>query len=756
MAIFDNLSRRAFLIGASSAAGVTMGYAILPANISAVQAAGASKFSPSMFFDIGADGKVMIHITKAEMGQHVGTALAQILADELEVAWGDVSISHVGFDPKYGLTLTGGSWSVNWTFDTMSRAGAAGRIVLVEAAAEKWGVDPLHVTARESVVSGPNGKRISYGELISQGIKAREFSEEEMKGIKLKSPEQRRYVGTDVPAIDIPAKTRGQAKYGIDVTIDGMVYATPAPPPVRYGATVKSVDDSQAKRIDGYQRYVIVEDPVGTQTGFVMAIADSYWKANKASKVLKIEYDLGPNATVSTKDIEAVSAKLVSTKEGSRLVLDDGDVDGAIQAAESLHEATYTTSMAVHVPLEPMNAVVEVKDGIYHIHAGSQFQTLLMGLVQEALGIKAEEIVFHQHYLGGGFGRRLEADYIVMACLTAREVGRPVKMIYSREVDTAFDFPRTPTVVRLRAGIIKDKIDCWESASASAWAVTRMAPAFQAPDLSGDEKNVYDPFSINGADHWYSVPNQRVLLSLNEIAQSAIPPGHLRSVSAGWQWWAVESFVDELAHKLGKDPLALRLEMLDGTGKNAGEGATTGGAKRLATVLRLVAERAGYGKSLPKNTAIGLAAVASQERPSASWTATAANVTVDPVSGSFTVNKLTVGTDVGAAINPRAVEAQVAGASMWGLSLATLEEATLENGAIQQSNFDAYTPARMSDAPELDIFVVNTPENYPTGCGEPATTSVAPAIANAIFAASGARVRSLPIRPGMVKEVMAG
>ncbi len=399
-----------------------------------------------------------------------------------------------------------------------------------------------------------------------------------------------------------------------------------------------------------------------------------------------------------------------------------------------------------------MNATVEIKDGVYHIHAGNQFQTLMTGLVG-ALGVEADKIVHHQQLLGGGFGRRLDADYVVLACHTAKAIGKPVKMIWSREADMQLDFTRPAAVVQMTAGLKEGGIAAWKSSSASAWASARQAPAFLTPDLSGDENNKYDGFAVNGADHWYSIPNQSVLLSMNETAQSALPPGHLRAVGPGWQFWAVESFMDEVAHELGEDPLALRLRLLDGAGKNAGEGATTGGAKRLAAVLEDVAKRAGYGSPRAGGTGLGIACVSSQERGSASWTACAAEVSVDLSSGEFRVEKLTLGMDVGTAVNPNGVKAQIAGSAMWGLSIATLEQATLENGAIDAMNFDSYTPARMSNLPELDIGLLPT-ANYPTGCGEPGTTVVAPAIANAIFNATGARVRSLPITAEKVAEAM--
>ena len=749
MTVMDtNIGRRTFLVGAG-ASGLLFGFAAHD-GIRLADASTAKAFAPNIWFSMDAAGKTHIRIDKAEMGQHVGTALAQILADELEVRWSDVSISHIGFDPKVGLHVTGGSWSVNWTFDRMSRAGAAGRITLIEAAAKKWGVSADTLSAKDSVVSGPGGKTIAYGELVKAGVPPKAFSKDDMKAIKLKAAGQRRYIGKSLPSLDIPAKTNGTAGFAIDVVLDGMVYATPATPPVRYGAKVKAVDDSAAKKIKGYMTHVVIEDPTGSQTGWVMAVANSYWTARKAALALKVDWDLGPNAKVSSKTINDESMRLIDDTANASTFLKEGDAEKAIGSAKITHEAIYTTTLNIHAPLEPLNATVEIRDGVYHIYTGNQFQTLAMGLVPAALGVKPDKVALHQQYLGGGFGRRLEADYLIMAALTAKAINKPVKMIYSREADTEFDFTRPMTTMRVTAGSDGKKITGWKHTAASSFATARMAPGFLGKDPGGKK---FDPFQINGSDHWYTIPNQLVLTEMNKIAQAATPSGQLRSVAPAWTFWAVESMIDEMAHKMGVDPLALRLQLLDGTGKNAGKGPTANGAKRLASVLQKAAAKAGYGKAMAKNTGIGLACVTSQERPSAAWTATAANVTVNPADGSFTVNRLTVGTDLGTLINPNAVEAQVQGATLWGLSLATLEEVEMKDGRIQASNFDTYTPCRMENAPDLDVILVETGQ-YPVGCGEPAVTSVAPAIANAIFAASGARVRSLPITAEKVKAAL--
>jgi isoquinoline 1-oxidoreductase len=749
-------SRRNFLIGTAAAGGLIMGYSLLGGlgrgPVSAARAAAA--FEPNIWFTMDDKGIATVHVVKAEMGQHVGTAIAQALAEELEVAWENVRIDYPSTAPQWGLFVTGGSWSINWTFDQMSRAGAAGRIALMEGAVARFGVPLAELTAENGwVVHAKSGRKVSYAELVAGGLQPRKFTEAELKGLQLKDPAKRKYVGKSVPALDVPAKSRGAADFGIDVKLDGMAYGTPLVPPVRYGATVKSVDDSEAKKIPGYMQAVVIEDPTRTVTGWVVAVADSYYTALKATQALKVAYDMGPNATVSTDAIMAEAKKQQADPSAGQLFVKDGDAAAAIKGAAKTHEATYTTSLNIHAPLEPMNCTAQEVDGVWNFHCGNQFQTLALGLLPPAMGVSAEQVVVHQKYLGGGFGRRLDSDYLIVAGLTAKAVGKPVKVIYSREADTLMDFPRSATYQVMRAGIGADnRIVGVQHDVVSAWATARQAPAFLAD--SADKKGKLDPFSVNGADHWYSIPNHSVRLVQNPVAQSATPPGHLRAVAPGWTFWAGESFLDEIAHMTEQDPVKLRLALLDGAGKNAGSAPmAVGGARRLANVLEVAAKKAGWGGALPKNTGLGVACVSSQERTTPTWTACVARVAVDPASGQFKVEKLTVVADVGTAVNPDGVMAQLEGSSLWGVSIATKEFATMKDGAFEQDNYDTYTPLRMEEMPELDIEIVS-PGHYPVGCGEPAVTVVAPAIANAIHAAVGARVRSLPITPEKVKAAM--
>jgi isoquinoline 1-oxidoreductase len=364
--------------------------------------------------------------------------------------------------------------------------------------------------------------------------------------------------------------------------------------------------------------------------------------------------------------------------------------------------------------------------------------------------------VVHQQFLGGGFGRRLESDMVIPAIAAAKAVGKPVKMIYTREDDMMMDFTRPLTYQKVKVGLDADgKAIAMEHDVIGAWPTARWGiPAFLTPSV--DKKGSHDAFTVNGADYWYTIQNHTVRNFENKLAQSATPSGQLRSVAPGWTFWAVESTMDEIAHTNGKDPVEMRLALLDGAGANAGGPAanTLGGAKRLANVLRTAVGRSGYGAiKLGPDEGLGVACVSSQERSSPTWTACVAHVKVDRASGAVTLKKLTVAMDVGTAVNPDGVRAQIEGSALWGASIALLEKATMKNGGIEQTNFYNYTPMRMSQVPELDISIISNGEAA-VGCGEPAVTVVAPAIGNAIFNAVGARVRSLPITADLVKAAM--
>jgi isoquinoline 1-oxidoreductase len=749
----SDLNRRNFLVG-TSAAGLAFGYAAVAGMSGSGEALAAGNFAPTIWYTIAPDGKVTVMVGKAEMGQHVSSAMAQIVADELEADWRMVNILLVDNDPKYvdpvlGALITGGSWSVRMNFDPMSRAGAAGRITLIEAGAAMLGVPAAECRAANSqVIHAKTAKKVSYAKIVADGKASKVWTPDELKAITLKTSDQYSLIGQSVPQIDVPPKINGKAKYGIDAAVPGMVYGKPVTPPVRYGATVKAVDETAAKKVKGFIKAVTLDDKTLTTTGWVVAVATTYEGAKAAAEALKITYDNGPNAKVSDQALIDEAKRLQKDPAAGQLFVSGGDPATAIAGAAKTLEAEYLTSINIHAPLEPMNALAYEKDGVWHIHTGNQFASRTGGIAAGVLGVDPKKVMLHQYFIGGGFGRRLDADMVIPAVLASKAVGKPVKLIYGREDDMAMDFTRPLTYQKVKAGLdANNNLVGLEHDVVCAWPTARWGiPEFLTPAV--DKKGPLDGFTVNGADFWYTVAHHKVRAVLNELAQKATPSGQLRSVAPGWTFWAVESMIDELAFAAGKDPVDFRLSHLDGAGANAG------GAKRLANALRTAVGRSGYGAAtLPKNSGIGVACVSSQERATATWTACAAQVEVNPANGEFKVKKLTLAMDLGTVVNPDGVRAQIEGSALWGMSLALFEKTSLENGALQATNFGDYTPLRMSQMPELDISIIANDEPA-SGCGEPGVTVVAPAIANAIFNACGARVRSLPITAEAVKAAM--
>jgi isoquinoline 1-oxidoreductase subunit beta len=742
------LSRRGFLVGLAGAA-VTFGFA--PAD-GIAEASARDSFEPSIWYSIDRNGVVTVNIIRSEMGQHVGTALARILADELEADWNNVRISAVDTDPKWGVMMTGGSNSVWADFPVLSRAGAAGRIALVEAGAKLLGTSPSQCFARKGAVIAAN-QSVSYGEIVRRGKPSRTFTPDELAQLPLKPASERRLIGQKADAIDIPAKTNGTARYGIDAVVDGMVYARPKIPPTRNGTIVRSVDDSAAKNVKGYLISLVLDDPSNTVPGWVIVCATSYPAAIRAADLVKVDWIPGDAAQVSEQDILDYGAKQIANRRGGVLLLDDPEFDAAVQGSRATLERTYTTASVLHAQLEPVNALAFEKDGILEIHTGNQWQSLILPVLAQALRLPQERIVMRTYSIGGGFGRRLNGDYAVPAALSAKALGKPVKLVLTRPDDMRFDSFRSPSVQKLSMAFDGDgRITAMEHHASAGWPTAVMAPAAMPKAL---HDRPYDPFAIAGADHWYSVGAQRVRALSNDLANSAFRPGWLRSVGPGWTNWAVETFMDEAARMVRADPVVFRIGLLDGAGRNAGSAPNAvGGAKRQAAVLKRAAQKAGWGGAMPRDTGLGVATTFGQERGMPTWTACVARVRVDRDSGAVTVEKLTIVVDAGTLVHPDGALAQIEGGALWGLSMALHEGTEFVKGQVRDTNFDSYTPLRIGDVPELDVEFIDSTE-APVGLGEPGTTVVAPAIGNAIFAAVGVRLRHLPISPAAVLQALA-
>ena len=747
------LTRRGFLV-AMTATGAMFGFrgpAFAALNLTATDGIptgpNGETFEPTLWYGIDENGQVNVNIIRAEMGQHVGTAIARILADELEVDWKDVQITHVDSAEKWGLMVTGGSWSVWQSWPIYRQAGAAGRTALIEAAAKNWGVDPAQCEARNGVVTS-GGKSMSYGEIVATGL-SRSYTQDELKALPLKPHSEMRLVGKDVTALDIATKTNGQAIYGIDAKIKGMVYGVPLLPPTRIGSSVVSIDDSQAEGLKGYLQTLLLDDPSGTVPGWVIVLGTSLMAANKAAQQVVVNWNAGETAAVSEADIQAHARQLIDDPSvGS--VLDTGNTDTttAFEQSSTSLEAEYTTSTVLHFHLEPVNATAfQNDDGVWEIHTGNQWQSLILPSLAKALGVKENKVIMRTYLLGGGFGRRLNGDYAVPAALASKAIGgKPVKLVLFREQDSLFDSPRSPSVQKLRMAFNdQKKIIGMEHHAAAGWPTQVMIPSFMPNGTNGEP---YDPFAIDGADHWYTVGAQLVRPISNDLANRTFRPGWLRSVGPGWTNFAVESFMDEAAHKIGADPLTFRLDHLLAEGYNAGSAPNSvGGASRQANVLKRVAELSGYGKTqLAKDTAIGIATTFGQSRTMPTWVGGAVQLHVDRNSGMVDVQKIWLVFDCGTVIDPDGARAQCEGAALWGLSMALYEGTNIENSNVRDRNLNTYTPLRMIDAAEIEIEFVESTE-VPVGLGEPGTTVIAPAVANAIYNAVGVRMRHLPISP---------
>lgn len=674
-------------------------------------------FAPSAFLRIDEDGTITIWANKSEMGQGIRTSIAMAVAEELEADWSKVMVRQASSAAKFGdLGITGGSQSTRGTFMPYRIVGATAREMLLSAAAAKWKVSPATCRAEKGfIVHGK--KRIAFGKLVKAASRL-----EPPKDPPLKDPKDFHLIGTDVKRVDGPDIVMGRAKFGSDMRLPGMLYASVERCPV-FGGKLKSVDDAAAKAVPGVKRVITI--PSG-----VAVLADSTWAALKGREALKLQWDEGANATASTAEIrKGFEARL---KTPGKVVRKEGD--GSAALGENAIHARYDCPFLAHATMEPMVGMADVKQDRCDIYAPSQGPGWSMAAIQQVTGLKAEQIEVHIPLLGGGFGRRAMPDFILEAVQCSKTAGVPVKVQYSREDDTKHDYFRPGTLHDLSASLDgKGQALAWHHryTGPSIAASLKMPWPPEATELSG------------AADLAYEIPNLQV-----EWAQSdtPIPVGFWRAVPASFNPFVTESFLDELAHKAGKNPLDFRVALLKQDGKRK-VGHDELDPARLRQVIELAAAKAGWKvwhlAKHAKGRGMGIAAHAYLE--CGTYVAQVAEVEVKS-DGAVKVHRVVCAVDCGLAVNPLNIRAQMESGIIFGLSAALHGEITLEQGRVVQNSYADYPVLRLADSPRIEIHIVKS-SLPPGGVGEPGLPPIAPAVANAIFAATGKRIRSMPMTP---------
>ncbi len=735
-------------------------------------------FEPCVWFTMQSSGKTNVHIFRQEIGQHIGTALAQIVAEELELDWSQVSIDHPEMDTvqfsKTGMQMTGGSRSVLQSFDPLSRSAAVAREFLIEAGADILGSDPTSCYAKEGwVIDDGYGERISYGQILSQTVIEHEIQPEELAEVELKSKEDYQIIGQSLNALDINEKVNGKARYGIDSYAPNMVFGKVSLGPTRLGSKIVKINDSEAEEITGYIRTLPLSASgspgMAPGTDVALVVANSFPAAMRAEQVVDIQWDVPPDQLLNGKDLYSEAERLQKSREGAQTWLRVGDVEKAFSEGEEI-TANYQTSMIEHAALEPRSALVQNIDDVFHIYSGAHIPSMLIQGIAQVLEVSPDRVVYHPHLIGGSFGDKIYGDQIMAAALACKQLKRPVKVILTREDQFNLGHPKSISLQTMSASLRKDSGLSYPKRVLGVKhdliaAQVMPGPSDGAAAFDDKEDPTPEALHINGArgvtssaDHWYDFDNSEVTFIKHDLMSKIIPTGFVRTVGNFYTVFAIESFIDEIAHEIQVDPLDLRLSLLKGAGRNAGADylvdgevkrgesqVTVGGAKRLANVLKIAAGQANYGSvMLGNNTAHGIAVAAAEGRANPTFSACVAQVTVTP-GGNVSVDKLTVCSDVGVAINPNNIRAQIEGSMLWGLSSALYEETILENGRLRDTNFDSYQWQRNDRLPELDIHIV---ENgvHPSGIGENTLSLVAPAICNAIYNVNGKRLRSLPIK----------
>ena len=699
-------SRREFLkAGAALGGGLVLGVT-LPGRLG--HAAAATTAMPNAWVKIGSDDAVTILCARSEMGQGVYTALPTLVAEELEVdlARIRVEIAPVGeiyVNSLLGGQITGGSTSVVEGYDKLRIAGAQARTMLVTAAAQKWGVDASACRAQQGFVYGPAGQKAGYGSLADAASRLTPPTD-----VKLKDPGDYRYVGKPLNRLDSKAKIDGTAEYGIDVRLPGMLYAALAQCPV-IGGKVVSVDAARSKSMPGVRHVVQIKDGVAV-------VADSWWRAKTARDALVVTWDEGAGKALDSAGI-ARGLKAAAAAPGA-VIRKQGDVEEAIKGAAKTLRAEYELPFLAHATMEPMNFTADVRKDSCLVVGATQFQQLAAGVAAEITGLKPEQVTVRTTFLGGGFGRRIDVDYIAQAVEISKAIGGgPVKLVWTREDDMTHDFYRPASYHQLQGAL-----DAHGRPVALKFHLT--SPSVTSRLFPPVVKEGIDPFMTEAGAVPYAIPHQ---LADVVIHDTGLRVGYWRSVSHALNSFAYESFMDEMATAAGKDPFEFRRALLDAQ-------------PRLKRVLELAAEKSGWGRPLPSGRGRGIALMEGY------GTAMAQVAEVEVSGGRVRVDRIVVAADPGRMVNPNIVKQQLEGSIIYGLSAVLYGEVTLRDGRVEQTNFHDYQVVRMPESPGVEMHIVAS-EEKPAGIGEPGTALVGPAVANAVFAATGQRLRSLPLRP---------
>ncbi|SAL21247.1 aldehyde oxidase [Caballeronia terrestris] len=724
-------SRRSFLkfgvtVGAAAGGGLLLGFSFNASGQgqtakSVVSGDGVETpqdgvFQPSAFVQIDRTGKVTLVIPKVEMGQGVYTSIPMLIAEELEVPLESIVVAHAPpneelfKDPLLGGQLTGGSTSIRYAWEPMRKAGATARVLLVSAAAQQWQVDPASCHAeRGQVKHAASNRSIGYGELVDAAAKL-----PAPQNVPLKDPKDFGLVGTAAKRIDSPEKIDGTAVFGLDVRLPGMKYAAIVNCPV-FGGTLASVDDTAAKKIPGVTQIVKADNAVAV-------IGDHTWAAKRGASALVVTWNEGKGAGLQMQHI--VDDLANASKRDGAVARKDGDISKAFGDAKTRVDAVYQQPFLAHATMEPVNCTVHVRADACDIWVGTQVPTRAVDTAKQITGLPADKITIHNHLLGGGFGRRLETDFIAQALKIGKQVDAPVKVTFTREEDIQHDMYRPYYYDVISAGLdANGKPIAWKHRIVGSSVLARFAP----PAI----KNGVDPDAVEvAADLPYDLPNQLVDYVRQEPRD--IPTAFWRGVGPTRGTFVVESFIDELAAQAKADPAAYRRDLL-------------GKSPRARNVLDVATKAAGWNTALPKGQGRGLSVM----HAFGSFFSIVTDVTVDD-NGEVAVNRVVCAVDCGMVVNPNTVEAQIQGGIIFAITAALYGEVTIKDGRVEQSNFTDYRMLRLSQTPPIDVHIVKSAE-APGGIGEPGTAALAPALTNAIFAATSKRVRQLPVGRQLLK-----